>query len=88
MLHPTTAAICPRCARGPSSRDALGAIIQTLRAMALDQALIGWRWPSVIQSPSFVNLRYIQERLGGLATIFPRLLDRSREELKPVLHNP
>ena len=44
MLHPTTAAICPHCGRGPSSRDALGAIVQTLRAMALDQLLIGWRW--------------------------------------------
>ncbi len=44
MAHPTTSDLCPHCGRGPSSRDALGAIIQTLRAMALDQVLTGWRW--------------------------------------------
>src|SRR5205085_11988117 len=44
MAHPTTSDLCPHCGRGPSSRDALVAIIQTLRAMALDQVLTGWRW--------------------------------------------
>lgn len=44
MPHPTTSASCPHCGRGPSSRAAVLAIIQTLRAMALDQVLSGWRF--------------------------------------------
>lgn len=44
MTHPTIPVPCPHCGRGPSSRDALITIIQTLRAMALDQLLSGWRW--------------------------------------------
>ena len=44
MSHPTIPGSCPHCGRGPGIGAALAAIIQTLRAMALDQVLTGWRW--------------------------------------------
>jgi hypothetical protein len=44
MAHPTIAASCPHCGRGPGIQTALTAIIQTLRALAFDQLLTGWRW--------------------------------------------
>ena len=44
MAHPTIPGSCPHCGRGPGIGAALAAIMQTLRAMALDQVLTGWRW--------------------------------------------
>ena len=44
MRHPTIAAPCPHCGRGPSIYAVLTTIRQTLRAMAFDQVLTGWRW--------------------------------------------
>jgi hypothetical protein len=44
MAHPTIPVPCPHCGRGPGIHAALTAIMQTLRAMALDQVLTGWRW--------------------------------------------
>jgi DDE superfamily endonuclease len=44
MTHPTIPAPCPHCGRGPGIHVALTAIMQTLRAMAFDQLLTGWRW--------------------------------------------
>jgi DDE superfamily endonuclease len=44
MAHPTISGACPHCGRSPGFRAALAAIIQTLRTMAFDQLLTGWRW--------------------------------------------
>jgi DDE superfamily endonuclease len=44
MAHPTIPLSCPHCGRGPGSRAVLTVIMQSLRAMALDQVLTGWRW--------------------------------------------
>jgi hypothetical protein len=44
MAHPTIPAPCPHCGRRPGIHAALTAIIQTLRAMAFDHLLTGWRW--------------------------------------------
>ncbi len=44
MRHPTIPGPCPHCGRGPGIGAALAAIMQTLRAMALDQVLTGWRF--------------------------------------------
>jgi hypothetical protein len=44
MIHPTIPVSCPHCGRGPGSRAVLTVIMQSLRAMALDQVLTGWRW--------------------------------------------
>ena len=44
MAHPTIPVSCPHCGRGPGSRAVLTVIMQTLRAMALDQVLTGWRF--------------------------------------------
>jgi hypothetical protein len=44
MAHPTIPAPCPHCGHEPGIRAALSAIIQTLRAMAFDHVLTGWRW--------------------------------------------
>lgn len=44
MAHPTIFATCPHCGCGPGIRAVLTVIMQTLRAMAMDQVLTGWRW--------------------------------------------
>lgn len=44
MAHPTIPAPCPHCGREPGIRVVLTVIMQTLRAMAVDQGLTGWRW--------------------------------------------
>jgi DDE superfamily endonuclease len=44
MAHPTIPAPCPHCGREPGIRVVLTVIMQTLRAMAFDQVLTGWRW--------------------------------------------
>ena len=44
MAHPTIPVSCPHCGRRPGIHAVLTAIIQTLRAMAFDQVLTGWRW--------------------------------------------
>jgi len=44
MRHPTIPGPCPHCGRSPGIGAALAAITETLRAMALDQVLTGWRW--------------------------------------------
>jgi hypothetical protein len=44
MADPTILRPCPHCGCRPGIHAALTAIIQTLRAMAFDQVLTGWRW--------------------------------------------
>ena len=44
MADPTLLWPCPHCGGRPGIHAALTAIIQTLRAMAFDQVLTGWRW--------------------------------------------
>lgn len=44
MRHPTIAAPCPHCGRGPGIHAVLATIMQTLRAMAVDQVASGWCW--------------------------------------------
>jgi DDE superfamily endonuclease len=44
MADPTIPAPCPHCGRGPGIHAALTAILQTLRLMACDQLLSGWRF--------------------------------------------
>jgi DDE superfamily endonuclease len=44
MAHPTIPAPCPHCGRDPGIRVVLTVIMHTLRAMAFDQVLTGWRW--------------------------------------------
>src|SRR5829696_5240827 len=44
MADPTILRPCPHCGCRPGIHAALTAIIHTLRAMAFDQVLTGWRW--------------------------------------------
>jgi DDE superfamily endonuclease len=44
MAHPTIPVSCPHCGRGPGICAALTVIRHSLRAMACDQALSGWRF--------------------------------------------
>ena len=44
MADPTILEPCPHCGRRPGIHAVLTLIMQTLRAMALDQMLTGWRW--------------------------------------------
>jgi len=44
MADPTILRPCPHCGCRPGIHAALTAIIHTLRAMAFDQMLTGWRW--------------------------------------------
>ncbi len=44
MAHPTIPAPGPPCGPGPGIHAALTAIMQTRRAMAMDQGLTGGRW--------------------------------------------
>lgn len=44
MAHPTIPVPCPHCGRGPGICAALTVITHSLRAMAFDQVLSGWRW--------------------------------------------
>jgi hypothetical protein len=44
MAHPTIPVSCPHCGRGPGICAVLTVVMQSLRAMAFDQVLTGWRW--------------------------------------------
>jgi len=44
MAHPIIPASCPHCGRAPGIHASLTAITATLRAMAFDQILTGWRF--------------------------------------------
>jgi len=44
MAHPIIPAACPHCGRAPGIHASLTAITETVRAMAFDQLLTGWRF--------------------------------------------